>query len=434
MKDQEASYNLHEEENKTNLIVNYLPQTLTDAAFSALFIPMGPIKTMKICRDKGGRSYGFGFVDFRNPEDADRAIHELNGKQIMNKTIKVALVQKRDSGNKGASICVKNLPKEYTATELKDLFSEFGNIVHTNVLKNSKAEEFSGILGFVVFEKDAEAERAIEKMNGKTIPGSDTELVVKLTEENTTNKTKPVAKRPNLGPGIMGKAPVQMTGSVRSGMMGNIPSQMIGNRPGLMAPHGPRPLMGNRMDSIMSNSPRPLMSNMGNDMMNNRPGLMGQGPRQMMANGQGNMNNRMMGHMEGFLRNSAPGSMRNVQNHMAQQQSPPFAHKSGLSHNSYFNQHAMGMNRPDMPKPLTSLGCTLYVNNVGHECDQTDLYRLFAPYGALIKVDVMMEKDSDRCIGYAFVTFMNMHEAEMAIQMLNGTSFKGRTLQVSFKK
>ena len=34
-------------------------------------------------------SYGFGFVDFVNEEDAGRAIDKLNGMQIQNKKIKV---------------------------------------------------------------------------------------------------------------------------------------------------------------------------------------------------------------------------------------------------------------------------------------------------------------------------------------------------------
>ena len=356
----------------------------------------------------------------------------MNGKQIMNKKIKVAFVQKRDSSRKEASICVKNLPEKFSAGDLKDLFSECGDIIHTDVRKYSDPKELSGVVGFVVFENKDGAEKAIEKMNGKKIAGGETGLVVQLAEEN---QAKPAYKRPNLGPGIMGKASSPMTsgrmmGNTPSGVMGNTPSQMMGNRPGPMPPRGPHPLMGSGSESMISNFQRPRMPNMGNNMMNAGPGLMGQGPRQMMGNRPGMMNNTIMGNMEGCF----PDAMRNVQNRMSHQQHPPFAQNTGPGQGGFYNQQGMGMARPDLPKPLMSLGCTLYVNNIGQQCNQTDLYRLFAPYGALIKVDVMKYDDTDKCKGYAFVTFMNNEEAENAIIMLNGTGFKGRSLQVEYKK
>jgi RNA recognition motif-containing protein len=42
-------------------------------------------------RDKPtGYSYGFGFIDYQSPTDAQRAIESLNGLQLQNKKMKVA--------------------------------------------------------------------------------------------------------------------------------------------------------------------------------------------------------------------------------------------------------------------------------------------------------------------------------------------------------
>lgn len=38
-----------------------------------------------------GKSRGFGFVSYDNPESAIRAIHSMNGITIMNKRLKVEL-------------------------------------------------------------------------------------------------------------------------------------------------------------------------------------------------------------------------------------------------------------------------------------------------------------------------------------------------------
>ena len=45
---------------KTNLIVNYLPQSMTDKEFIDIFVPFGEIREAKIVRNKQtGYSYGF---------------------------------------------------------------------------------------------------------------------------------------------------------------------------------------------------------------------------------------------------------------------------------------------------------------------------------------------------------------------------------------
>lgn len=49
----------------TNLIVNYIPTTLSDDDFIKLFSSIGPIRSCKIVRDKSThQSFGFGFCDY----------------------------------------------------------------------------------------------------------------------------------------------------------------------------------------------------------------------------------------------------------------------------------------------------------------------------------------------------------------------------------
>merc|ERR1712151_688992 len=59
---------------------------------------MGNITSACIMRDtKTGRSRGFGFVCYSTPEEATRAINEMNGKLIANKPIYVALAQGKEA-------------------------------------------------------------------------------------------------------------------------------------------------------------------------------------------------------------------------------------------------------------------------------------------------------------------------------------------------
>lgn len=80
-----------DDESKTNLIVNYLPQTMTQEEIRSLFASIGEVESCKLIRDKitAGQSLGYGFVNYHRAEDAEKAINTLNGLRLQNKTIKV---------------------------------------------------------------------------------------------------------------------------------------------------------------------------------------------------------------------------------------------------------------------------------------------------------------------------------------------------------
>ncbi|XP_059580638.1 ELAV-like protein 2 isoform X9 [Alligator mississippiensis] len=77
------------EDSKTNLIVNYLPQNMTQEELKSLFGSIGEIESCKLVRDKiTGQSLGYGFVNYVDPKDAEKAINTLNGLRLQTKTIK----------------------------------------------------------------------------------------------------------------------------------------------------------------------------------------------------------------------------------------------------------------------------------------------------------------------------------------------------------
>ena len=120
------------EESPTNLIINYLPQILSDEEFRTIFNSIGPIKSAKIIRDKEtGYSSGFGFIDYERAQDADRAIQALNGLQVQHKTIKVSKSRAGGENIKGANLYVSRLPVSWMETELSALFEPKGKIIQS---------------------------------------------------------------------------------------------------------------------------------------------------------------------------------------------------------------------------------------------------------------------------------------------------------------
>ncbi|XP_059424600.1 polyadenylate-binding protein 1-like [Carassius carassius] len=77
-----------------NLYVKNLSDSVDSERLFREFSPYGNITSAKVMTD-GGRSRGFGFVCFSSPEEATRAITEMNCRVIESKPIYVALAQRK---------------------------------------------------------------------------------------------------------------------------------------------------------------------------------------------------------------------------------------------------------------------------------------------------------------------------------------------------
>jgi len=192
---------MDEGDRKTNLIVNYLPQTMTQEEIRSLFSSIGEVESCKLIRDKvTGQSLGYGFVNYHRQEDASKAIQTLNGLRLQNKTIKVSYARPSSEAIKGANLYVSGLPKHMAQPDLERLFSSCGNIITSrilcdNITGGSKGEGsvpgLSKGVGFIRFDQRIEAERAIQKLNG-TIPEGATEPITVKFANNPSNNAKAI--------------------------------------------------------------------------------------------------------------------------------------------------------------------------------------------------------------------------------------------------
>lgn len=81
-------------QNLRNLIVNYIPNELGIGELTQIFAQFGEIVEVRIIYDRfTGRSKGYGFVKFKNKEDAARAQAGLNGFEVYGKRLKVSPAQ-----------------------------------------------------------------------------------------------------------------------------------------------------------------------------------------------------------------------------------------------------------------------------------------------------------------------------------------------------
>ncbi|KAL1761715.1 hypothetical protein FB107DRAFT_254685 [Schizophyllum commune] len=79
-----------------NLYVKNLDDDVDDEKLRAEFEPFGTITSAKVMRDDKGVSKGFGFVCYSSPEEASKAVAEMNNKMIGSKPLYVSHAQRRE--------------------------------------------------------------------------------------------------------------------------------------------------------------------------------------------------------------------------------------------------------------------------------------------------------------------------------------------------
>lgn len=79
------------------LFVGGLPYAATDQELNEFFATIGKVASATVITDKySGQGKGFGFVEYENDEDADKAIKELSGKDFGGRKIIVNEARPRE--------------------------------------------------------------------------------------------------------------------------------------------------------------------------------------------------------------------------------------------------------------------------------------------------------------------------------------------------
>ncbi|XP_077834000.1 ELAV-like protein 3 isoform X2 [Macaca mulatta] len=353
------------DDSKTNLIVNYLPQNMTQDEFKSLFGSIGDIESCKLVRDKiTGQSLGYGFVNYSDPNDADKAINTLNGLKLQTKTIKVSYARPSSASIRDANLYVSGLPKTMSQKEMEQLFSQYGRIITSRILVDQvtgqavregapgggkggvglhrrgqgrcdgRSRPLAGVsrgVGFIRFDKRIEAEEAIKGLNGQKPLGAAEPITVKFA---------------------------------------NNPSQKTGQA-----------LLTHLYQSSARRYAGPLHHQTQRFRLDN-------------------------------LLNMAYGVKR----------FSPIA-IDGMS----------GLAGVGLSGGAAGAGWCIFVYNLSPEADESVLWQLFGPFGAVTNVKVIRDFTTNKCKGFGFVTMTNYDEAAMAIASLNGYRLGERVLQVSFK-
>lgn len=76
----------------------------------------------------------------------------------------------------------------------------------------------------------------------------------------------------------------------------------------------------------------------------------------------------------------------------------------------------------------------IYVGNVSYNSSEEDLGNLFAEYGTVNSVKIIINKHTGRSKGFGFVEMANDEDGQRAVENLNGYDLNGRNLRVDKAK
>lgn len=179
-----------------SLYVGDLAPDVTEAILFEKFSTAGPVLSIRVCRDIiTRRSLGYAYVNYQNSADAERAIDTLNFERLAGKPIRIMWSQRDPSLRRSGlgNIFIKNLEKSVDNKIMFDTFSVFGNILSCKVSYDDKAQ--SKGYGFVHFDAEEAATKAIAIMNGKFIEGKKVFVGKFVSRKDRDSGTGPGSRR-----------------------------------------------------------------------------------------------------------------------------------------------------------------------------------------------------------------------------------------------
>ncbi|KAM8992673.1 putative RNA-binding protein 19 [Ara ararauna] len=194
------------------LFIKNLNFATTEDTLKETFSKVGAVKSCTISKkkDKAGTllSMGFGFVEYKKPESAQKALRRLQGcsvdghkleVKISERAVRPAVKSSRRKQTvkkqKTSKILVRNIPFQATVREIRELFSTFGELKTVRLPKKMAGTGSHRGFGFVDFVTKQDAKKAFNALCHSThlygrrlvLEWADTEETVEALRRKTAD-------------------------------------------------------------------------------------------------------------------------------------------------------------------------------------------------------------------------------------------------------
>lgn len=172
------------------LYIGNLGWDATTEDLQATFAEFGDMSDCYVVMDRAtGESRGFGFVSFATEEEANRAVAALNGKEMYGRPIRVDISKPKAAASplsEGNKLYIGNLGYETTVDDLKSHFAQYGTLEDITVVTDRDTGASRGF-GFATYSSPAEAQAAVDAMNGFEVDGRELRVNLSRPREERNN-------------------------------------------------------------------------------------------------------------------------------------------------------------------------------------------------------------------------------------------------------
>jgi polyadenylate-binding protein len=299
-----------------NLYIKNLPDDCADEELRSMFTPYGEITSARVMTDAKGRSKGFGFVCYKTPDEATKAVTEMHLKTVKGKPLYVGLAEKKDE--RGVRLANRYKGEKGAATKGGLVTFDGSNQMGKGGPTPGMAQMGMGMKG-APMQQNAYAQQAYGMQQGKGMQGAMINPMMAGMQQRQMQYGMP-----STGP--MGQRPMQF--GMAPGQQHMAMQQMMG--------------AANPMAAAGMKGMNPMMNAKGMNPMMNPKGLPG---------GKGAMMNGAQGAMPGAQPGALPGGKDGL---TAQQlaQAPPGMQKQMLGEKLY---PAVSRLQPDLAGKITGM-------------------------------------------------------------------------------
>ena len=175
--------------NEATLYVGNLNPYTEESRLCSFFQPFGQILSCKIMRDiYTYESRKFAFVSFSTVQEAQRAKDGMNYKIADGFELRVFFKRLASEFKPEANIFVKNIPTSVTSKQLEEVCKNYGKIASCSVRNDDNGMSLG--YGYVQFEEEEGARKAVEALDGQEHWGSALSVKKFVASKNRANEKK----------------------------------------------------------------------------------------------------------------------------------------------------------------------------------------------------------------------------------------------------
>lgn len=354
-----------------SLYVGNLAQDVSEGHLFEIFNSIGPVASIRVCRDAyTRRSLGYAYVNFHMLSDAEHAMEQLNNTNIKGKPCRIMWSQRDPSLRKSGvgNIFIKNLHPSIDHRALFDTFSAFGTILSCKVATEENGT--SKGYGFVHYESQDQADKAIAKVNGMMLKGQQV-YVGRFIPKKERMKDREAQEFTNV-------------------YIKNLPENFTEEQlQQLFSAYGTITSM------VLSNAP-------------------------------------LKGKKFGFVNYSTAGEAKKAISELNEKVIDGHSIYVGRAQKRTEREQELRQKHEQIKQELANKyqGVNLYIKNLEDEIDDAKLLEIFSPYGTITSAKVMKnERDISR--GFGFVCYTTPEEAAKAMAEMNGRHVGTKPLYVA---